>query len=141
MTPEQEQQLLNYLRGGVPQSVAAEAVGLRPQAISVKKLRNYKHNRPFLRLLAQARAQGAILLLKKIRESPDWRARAWQLERSYPEQFASVESRVKIAMPKGSGSSSDARDEALLLAMAATLGLVVAAPQSVPEKPTEGETK
>src|SRR5438552_13281441 len=47
----------------------------------------------------RARAQGRIKIVESILEAADWRARAWYLERTDPEQFARVAERQIVIQP------------------------------------------
>jgi len=95
LTPRVADDLVVLLAGGVSLSAAARAVGVSRR--SVTRWAPLLRQRVEQMRAAGPRAVGAleeaqlpILLLR----SPDWRASAWWLERTYPERWAESEPRV-----------------------------------------------
>jgi hypothetical protein len=50
----------------------------------------------FVELVGHARARGRVALIESIITDKDWRAKAWYLERIWPEEFGSVAHRFIV---------------------------------------------
>ena len=84
--------VLILLSRGVSISEACREVGVGRATY----YRHYAADPVFARQIDRARAEVQIQMLKIIRESNNWRAAAWFLEKSAPRDWGSVRDRLRL---------------------------------------------
>ena len=84
--------MLILLSRGVSISEACREVGVGRATY----YRHYAADPVFARQIDRARAEVRIQMLKIIRESNNWRAAAWFLEKSAPHDWGSVRDRLRL---------------------------------------------
>lgn len=94
LTPELQEQILEHLKLGMYDTIAAEAVGISRQTF-YRWIRRGKEEREglyydFAQAIEQGKAIGEADLLATIKRASNrtWQAAAWILERSRPERWA-----------------------------------------------------
>ena len=120
-TPEVRQKILDAIIGGATYKLAAEFAGISYDTFNtwLKKGEQKTSKDPdhelyvqFAEKVTQANAQMAVSALTSIRLAIDWQAKAWLLERRFPESYGkstALDSLMKelIAAAKQSGVSVD----------------------------------
>lgn len=80
------------LSRGVSISEACETLGIS----RAKYYRHVRRDPNFEAQVERARTIVSIDLLRVVRESKDWRAAAWLLEKRYPRDWGSMRTRMKL---------------------------------------------
>ncbi len=94
LTPEVEQQFLWFVQMGQYPAQAARAVGVTPQAISMRR----KRDRAFGARVDQAIAKfqmGCLARINQAAERGEWKAAFLLLERRFPEEWGRAELRLQ----------------------------------------------
>ena len=93
---ETQERICQLVRLGIPAREAAEAAG-----ISERTLHNWQERRVgFRRAVEQARAEAEASLVGRVQKAAQagsWRVAAWMLERQWPERWAPVSDRERLA--------------------------------------------
>lgn len=83
-TPEREQRLLDEVRSGNSHRVACRAAGITEETLSQWR----RHKPVFAEAFMRAEAESEADLVAEVRHADDWRAKAWLLERRFPETWS-----------------------------------------------------
>lgn len=105
LTPEVEQQFLWFVQMGQYPAQAARAVGVTPQAISMRR----KRDRDFAARVDQAVAKfqmGCLARINRAAERGEWKAAFALLERRFPEEWGRAELRLQPVAPSD-GAKAD----------------------------------
>jgi hypothetical protein len=84
-----QKMIVDAVRDGVPLTVVAKVLGVSKQS-PYNWVRSYPNLRRRVMKLRLERVQGAARNIKSAGEAGEWRADAWWLERSHPDEFGAT---------------------------------------------------